>query len=145
MSPSLSKSPKAHPRLVWASETPGPGFVNQLFESAITQIPKHQAWSAKRVCRNFLFDFGIDAACGHEEIGQSVIVQINHASAPSNVARLNPQSRVNRHVVEVSFAVIVIENVGIVGKVCFENVEIAVKINSRPQLHPCRLAPARLH
>src|SRR5437763_2094486 len=86
-----------------------PGFVNQLFESAITQVPKHQAWSAKRVSRNLLFHFGVDTACGHEEIGEPVIIQISHASAPSYVARFNPQSRVNRHVIKVSFTVIVIE------------------------------------
>src|SRR5438270_13246358 len=97
------------------------GFLDQLFESAIAQVPKHQAWSAKRVRGNFLFDFGIDTACGHEEIGESIIVQINDASAPSNVACLNPQSRVNRHIIKVSFTVIVIENVGIVGEVLFEN------------------------
>src|SRR5205823_9273816 len=91
-------------------------------------ISEYEPWSTKRVGRHLLFNFGINATGGHKQVGQSVVVQISDACTPSDVARFNAQAGTNGDVVKVPFAVVSVKHVGVVGEVCFENVDIAVEV-----------------
>ena len=126
-SPSLSKSPNAQPRLECVAATP-PRFVDQLLESAVAKIAEHQARRAKRIRREGALHFRIDTAGHDEQVGQAVVVEIDHARAPADIARLDANAGADRHVVEVALAVVAIEHIRIVGKMGLEDVEIAVEV-----------------
>ena len=71
---------------------------------------------------------GIDAAGGHEQIGKSVVVEVDHAGAPADVACLNANLCRTSYVLKVALAIVVIEAIGVLCEVGFENIEMAVQI-----------------
>ncbi len=72
MSPSLSKSPKAQPRLACGGLDAGAGLPDQLFEFALAQVAEDDARRAVGGLRNF----GIDAAGDQEKVGVAVVIEV---------------------------------------------------------------------
>src|SRR5437763_13072872 len=55
---------------------PRAGFFDQFLENAVSQISEHCSGAFVGVLRKCFLDLGINASCGHEKIGQAVIVEI---------------------------------------------------------------------
>ena len=136
-SPSLSKSPKAHPRLQCAAATPGPGLLLKLLEGPVAEIAKDGARRLVRILRELALHLGVDVAGHHEKSGMAVVVEVDDPGAPADVARLHAEPRRPRHVVEVPLAVVVVEAVGVVGEMRLEEVEVPVEVVvADPHPHP---------
>ena len=88
-SPSLSKSPKAQPRLQCAAATPGPASSWSSSKTSIAEIAKDRARGLARILRQLALDVGVDVAGHHENIGRAVVVEIDHRGAPADVPRLD--------------------------------------------------------
>src|ERR1700722_4241037 len=58
----------------------------------------------------------------------AVVIKVHDTGTPTNIVSFNSEMRGVRNVVKIALAVVVIENVGIVGEIRFEKVEMAVKI-----------------
>ena len=69
MSPSLSKSPKAQPRLLWARSHARAGGFHQFFKGAIAEVAKHGPRRLVRILRQLCFDFRVNVPCNNEDIG----------------------------------------------------------------------------
>ena len=90
-SPSLSKSPNAQPRLQCASMTPGPAC-SPILRTSVTQVAKQRPWTFVRKLWQLALDFGIHVAGNHENIGVPIVVEIDHAGAPTDIAGLDRQA-----------------------------------------------------
>src|SRR5438105_11599937 len=106
----------------------GAGGFDQLFELAASQISKHHAGRAQGILRELRFHFGIYTAGHEEEIGITIIVQVDDATSPTHKACFYTQSTADGEVVEGAIAVVAIENAGVVGEVRFENIQVPVEI-----------------
>ena len=92
MSPSLSKSPKAQPRLQCAAPRRA-GLFDQLLEPAVAQIAEdHAAACCMGYAGSFAATSGKTLPVTDEQVGQSVVIQIHDARAPTDVARLDAES-----------------------------------------------------
>ena len=89
MSPSLSKSPNAQPRLLVRRGNAGPGSVDEFFKGLIAEIAKNRARRLVGILAELSFHFRVNVTGNHEEIGVTVVVEIDDAGAPANIARLH--------------------------------------------------------
>src|SRR5882724_4462113 len=103
-------------------------FFDQFFKHALSQVSENRARGLIRVLRKFFLDFRVDMTRRHEQVGITVVVQVNNAGAPTNVARLNSEARGCGRVLKVSLSIVAIKNVPVIGKVGFENIEVATEI-----------------
>ena len=126
-SPSLSKSPKAHPRLLcdswiaapaWSvSSSNGPLPDSGTASSGLSQGTRDAALNLRKsVSRN------------HEQVRQAVVVEIHHAGAPAHEAILHRQPGSPAGFFEIGLAHVVIEVRGIAFEIGFEDIETAVEI-----------------
>ena len=121
----------------------GARFLDQLLEPAVAEVAEHQPRRLERIGRQRPLDFR-DRRCRSPGTGrEAVVVEIDDAGAPADVARLDADARADRDVVEVALAVVAIEHVGVVGEVRLEDVEVAVEIVVADARRPCRPAPCR--
>ena len=63
----------------------------QFLEPAVAEVAKHQPRRVERIVGQRPLDFGVDAAGHHEQVGQAVVVEIDDAGAPADVARLDAE------------------------------------------------------
>src|SRR5205807_2678720 len=73
-------------------------------------------------------DFGVDVPVDLHDVGPAVIVVIDEAASPSNVASIDSEARGKANVTEAAIAVVVVDVDSVVGEVGLENVEPAVAI-----------------
>src|SRR5260370_430080 len=95
MSPSLSKSPKAQPRLMCGSATPGPASSINSSKRPLPRFAKHDARRLGRKRRQLRLQFRMHAACDQKQVGITVVVQIDDARPPTNKARFHAQGIVD--------------------------------------------------
>ena len=93
ISPSLSKSPNAQPRLECVAAIPGPASSINSSNLAVAQIAEHQARRLERILRAASLDLRIDAAGHDKEVRIAVIIEIDDAGAPTDEPRLHAESR----------------------------------------------------
>ncbi len=143
MSPSLSKSPNAQPRLRVRRRDAAARFLDQLLEAAVAQIAKHQPRRSERIGGQRSLHFRVHAAGHEEQVGKPVVVQIDDARAPADEPRLHADARADREIVEVALAVVAVQDVGVVGEMRLEDIEVAVEIVIADRRRPCRPARCR--
>ena len=103
-------------------------LLSQLLELTVTQVAKQHARSLVRVLRQLALDFGVHVACYHENVGIAVVVEINDAGTPTDEPGLDCEQGGAGDVIEIPSAVIVIEAVGIIGKVRFKEIQMTIQI-----------------
>src|SRR6185437_254511 len=111
-----------------ASFRPRSRAVDQLLKFPIPERTEKNTRGLERIAGQLRFDLWINIAGDEKQIRVAVVVEVLHARAPADVARLDAEAAVGGHVLEGAFAVVVIEDVRVVGEVRFENIERAVKI-----------------
>src|SRR5580704_16807362 len=75
--------------------------------------------------------FGIDVAVDQQEIGPTVIVEIEKHGAPAEILGVQAEAGVKSDIVEGAIAVVAIERGSVVGEIGFENVQVAVAVEIR--------------
>ena len=73
-------------------------------------------------------DLGIDVTVYEQEVGPTVVVEIEKHGAPAEVLGVQAETRGVGDVVESAVAIVAVERGGVVGEVGFENVEAAVAV-----------------
>src|SRR5450432_449264 len=106
----------------------GAAFVDQFLESPAAEIAENQARRLERISGDAALHFGVDASGDHEQVGKSIVVEIDDARSPPNVPGLDAEPRADSHVVEVTLPVVQIEHTRIVGEMRLEKVQAAVQV-----------------
>ena len=106
---------------------PGPAY-KHLFESPVAQVLVQDL--ALRIARLGLqlLDLGIDVAIAQQNVGPAIVVVVDEAATPAEILRMYAQSRLERCVLKVPLAEIVIQRRRVAREVSLHNVEIAVEI-----------------
>src|ERR1700730_14915135 len=89
----------------------------------------------ERVGGEFTLNLGIDATGRNKRVGKTIVVQVDHSRAPAHISGFNSQTRADGDIVEVSFSIVAVKDIGIVGEVALEHVQVSVEIvvaNSNP-------------
>jgi len=88
------------------SRNTGSSFLDQFLETAIAQISKKTTrgflfgyWQER-----FFFHFRVDTPRGHEEVGESIVVEVHDSCSPANVAIFGSHMCGHRGVLKLSFA-----------------------------------------
>ena len=103
-------------------------LVDQFLEAPVPEIAEDHVGSLVRIVRQLGLDFRVNAPGNVRQVRHAVVVEIGDRRAPADEPSFDAQSGLDRLVVEHSRAVIAIENVGVVGEVRLEQVQIAVEI-----------------
>src|SRR5689334_22276663 len=103
-------------------------ILQYFFESPSAQVAVNHIRSFVRFRRDGALHLGIHHAGREEEVGQTVVIEIDDARAPTDEARLHSQAGAERDIAEVSSSIVAVEDRGVIAKVSFENVETAVGI-----------------
>src|SRR5450755_2123880 len=104
------------------------GFVAEFLEAAIAQISEHYTRPFVGELREFPFHLGVNTSGGHEQIRKPVVVEVDDSCAPADVVCLNADLCSTGPILEVACAVVVVEPVGVVGEMSFEDVEMTVEV-----------------
>src|SRR5262249_16814041 len=116
------------------------GFVDQLLEFAVPQIAKDYSRCMERIGWQLLFHFRIDTAGHKENVRVAIIIKIEDPGAPSDETGLDAEAAANGAIVEGAFAVVAIENAGVIGEMRLENIQVAVQIEiADADSHSCLL------
>ena len=78
--------------------------------------------------RQFLFDAGIGAAGHQENIRPAIVIQIDDAGAPADIAGFDAEAGAQRGVSKLPLPSLTIEVVRVFGEVGFEEIEVAIEI-----------------
>src|SRR5207249_10647892 len=89
---------------------------------------EHNTRRAQRITRQLRLHFRIYVSGDQEQIRQPVVIQIDDARTPPDVTRLDAQASPYGYVLEISFTFVAIKDVGVVGEMRLENVQIAVEM-----------------
>ena len=92
------------------------------------KISEHRPWRFVRILRDLLLNLWVHVTGDHEQIRVSVIIEVNDTRAPAHVAGFHGNSRGGCGIFEISFAVIVEENVSVVGEMGLKDVEMPIQI-----------------
>src|SRR5215472_1457606 len=101
---------------------------HELFKCLVAEVAENRARSLVGILRQLSFDFRVNVPGGHEQVWIAIVVEIDHPRSPTDVARIHCDLRGPRHVIEVSLAVVVIEAVGVIGKMGLEKINMAVEV-----------------
>ena len=143
MSPSLSKSPKATPRLECASLIPGPASPSSSSNFPSAQIAKNDA-AASCMGYQAASPPPRDRPCrSRRRVGKAIVVQVRNSCAPAHKPGFHPQAGPHRHVPKDALAVVAIEDRSIVAEMRLENVQGSVRYRNPRCPAPCPPAPAR--
>src|SRR5438552_703315 len=104
------------------------GLIDQLLELPVTKVAKDHARRTKWIRREQTFHFRIDAAGHKKKVRIAVIVQIDDPCPPSDEACLDAQSAAYGQVFKGGLAVVAIEDMGVVGEVSLEDIQVAIQI-----------------
>ena len=126
--PSLKRSPKAAPRpgATWARPVPSRAGRGELFAC---RLRKSSGRWAKVVPQSCWSTPGIDVAVDHEDVFPAVVVVVHESRSPAEKGNgVLCEARVVADVGEIGVAIVVIEDVVVVGEVGYEEVVAAVVI-----------------
>ena len=73
-------------------------------------------------------DLGIDVAVGDEDVEPAIVVQIDEADAPAEIARVDAKAGEVGVVFKGAVAEVLVERVGVAGEVGLDDVEQAVAV-----------------
>src|SRR6185437_11285206 len=104
------------------------GFLYELFECAISQISKYDTRSQFWIGGELLFNLRIHRPRDHKQVGPTVVVEVHNARAPAGVVGFYANLGRQRGVIKISLSIIAVQTVGIVRKMCLEQVERAVEV-----------------
>src|SRR4029077_14417223 len=103
-------------------------FRGDILEMAIAEVFVDQAWILEGLSGVVALNLRVDVAIDLNDVGPAVIVVIDEAAAPRDILIVDANPGGKGSVAEGSIAVVVIEVAGVVGEVCFENVEPAIAV-----------------
>ena len=69
----------------------GTSLLDEFFKDTLAEIPKNGAWCLIGVLRQGSFYLRVNVACNHEEVRETIVVKIDDASPPADVASFNSQ------------------------------------------------------
>ena len=127
-SPSLSKSPKAQPRLTWRDEMAGPVSAPSSTKVPIALIAEDETRIAGGIFCVDLLEFRRDRAGNNENVGIAVIVEVDQSGAPTDEAAFAAETGAKRYVFEFSLAIVAVEASGLVYEVGLHQVDVTVEI-----------------
>ena len=128
MSPSLSKSPNAAPREALGSEMPGPAWKEMSAKWPLCRLLIEQLALRIAGFGAQLLDFGINVAVADEDVGPTVVIHVEKSATPAEKLGVRAESGSESGVLETGSAEIVVERRRVAGKICFDDVEVAVEI-----------------
>ena len=106
----------------------GTGLVGDFFELAVAQVAVEIfAFGVRRVGVRAVH-FGIDVSVGDQDVEPAVVVHVEEADAPAEVAGVDADAGEVGAVVEVEAAEVLIEGGGVSGEVGLDDVEEAVAV-----------------
>src|SRR5215510_3885303 len=97
-----------------------PRLLDKPLETSIAEIVEDNSWALVGIIGQLFLDFRIHAARHEEDVRPAIVVQIDNSSAPTDIAALSAQLGSIRVVLEVRLAIVFVEHIGIVGKICLE-------------------------
>ena len=106
----------------------GAGLAGDLFELAVAQVAIEVFVLGVGRIDVRAVHFGIDVAVGDEDVEPAVVVHVEEADAPAEVAGVDAEAGEVGVVVEVAAAEVQIEGVGVAGEVGLDDVEEAVAV-----------------
>ncbi len=65
-------------------------------------------------------------AGNHKEVWKTVVVEVDDACSPAHITSFNSNPRRPRSVLEISFPVVVIKDVGVICEVRLEQIKMAI-------------------
>jgi hypothetical protein len=98
----------------------GAGRVDEFFKGLIAKITKNDAWSLVSILAKLSFDFRVNVTGNHEEIRMTIVVEVHHPGTPTDKTGLYSNMGAAGNIIEIAFAIIVVKNAGVVGKVGLE-------------------------
>src|SRR5690242_3944272 len=97
-------------------------------EGAVAIVVIKDARLLKSAAEMLAVDFGIDVSIDEEQVGPAIVIEIEKHGAPSEIFGVEAESHWESDIIESAIAVIPIERGGVVRKICFEDVELAVAV-----------------
>jgi hypothetical protein len=97
-------------------------------ESGVAIVVIKDAGFLESAAEMLAVDFGVDVAIDEKKIGPAVVVEIEKHRTPSEIFCVEAKAGGISDVVESSIAVVAIESGGVVGEICFEDVQLAVTV-----------------
>src|SRR5260370_23927569 len=89
----------------------------------------------ERVGGELTLHLGVGATGRDEQVGKTIVVQVDYSRAPAHISGFNSQTRADGDIVEVSFSIVAVKDIGVIGEVGLEHVQVPVEIvvaNSNP-------------
>ena len=127
-SPSLSKSPKAHPRDAIGTEMPGPACRDTSSKRPVAQVAIEQL-PLRITCFGFkLFDLGINVTVADENVRPAIVVHIEKAASPTQILGVGTQPCSEGGIFKVSVTEVVVKRRRISGKVRLYDIQVAVHV-----------------
>src|ERR1022692_3543230 len=113
--------------------------IGNLFKGAIAQVPEENPRRPVRILWEFLFDLRVHTAGYKKDVRQAIVIEVDDASAPTGEANFDAEFCLQRLIVEIAGAIVLVQHLCILGKVGLENVQMAVQIvvadtDSHPRL-----------
>src|SRR6266568_7283769 len=93
---------------------------DEFFKDAVAQMSKNGARCFVGILRESSFHLRVNMAGHHEKIWKTIIVQIDNARSPTDVSGFDSNARGSRRIIEITFSIIVVKNVGVIQKMRLE-------------------------
>ena len=114
-----------------------PGLRSDPLQPPLTEVAEHHIGGLEGVLRQLRFNLRVDVPGCVEDVRPAVVVKVHDARAPADVADFDRQAGLHGAVLEAPGAIVDIEDVGVVGEVRLEDVQIAAQAEIRhANTHP---------
>ena len=143
-SPSLSKSPKAHPRLECGADMPGPCLSQTVLQSArFPSCGRARGGVLYGYCGSFFSTSGYTLPVTEKRSGLPSLSRSDNPGSPTDKARLHPKAGAHGYIRKAGFAVVDVKRRVSSAKCVFRISRLPSRLKS-PTRAPSRPAPARL-
>src|SRR6476660_10465528 len=70
----------------------------------------------------------VNTSSRDENIRKTIVIEVNNSCSPTHITGFDTDSGADGEIIVVPFSVVAVEDIRVVGKVCFENVEVPLEI-----------------
>src|SRR6267378_7894245 len=97
-------------------------------ESGIAIVVVKKAWFHVSATQVKLVDLRIDVSVGEDEVGPTVIVEVEKHGPPAQILRMRTESGSEGNVRKKSLTIVAVKGRGVIGEVGFKNIQPAVAV-----------------